>query len=154
DAAAAAPGPRRRRAVSHDRCLSSLRLGVRDDPRGSRRCDRRAPVLGLPAELRGRSNGQRCGGLDGGVPAQSRRGDPSRSGRRLGLLGGAAGGRLRELRTELWIGVALCVCFTLPPYLWFVSTSLKTPVEITAVPPRFWPSGTLSAYRSALFDHG
>jgi len=54
----------------------------------------------------------------------------------------------------LGIGVALCVGFSLAPYLWFVSTSLKTPVEITAVPPRFWPSGTLSAYRSALVDHG
>ena len=62
--------------------------------------------------------------------------------------------RVRELRTELWIGVALCVGFSLAPYLWFVSTSLKTPVEITAVPPRFWPSGTLSAYRSALVEHG
>jgi multiple sugar transport system permease protein len=62
--------------------------------------------------------------------------------------------RLREFRTEIGIGVALCVGFSLAPYLWFVSTSLKTPVEITAVPPRFWPSGTLSAYRSALVDHG
>ncbi|HSD10230.1 MAG TPA: carbohydrate ABC transporter permease [Candidatus Binatia bacterium] len=62
--------------------------------------------------------------------------------------------RLRGLRTGLGIGVVLCVGFSLAPYLWFLSTSLKTPVEITAVPPRFWPSGTLSAYRSALVDHG
>ena len=61
---------------------------------------------------------------------------------------------LGRLRAELWIGVALCLGFSLAPYLWFVSTSLKTPVEITSVPPRFWPSGTLAAYRSALVDHG
>lgn len=59
-----------------------------------------------------------------------------------------------EIRIPLWIGVILCLAFTLTPYVWFVTTSLKTPIEITAVPPRFWPSGTLAAYRSALFDHG
>jgi multiple sugar transport system permease protein len=60
----------------------------------------------------------------------------------------------REIRIGLVVGAALSVAFSLAPYLWFVSTSLKTTVEITAVPPRFWPSGTLSAYRSALVDHG
>ena len=54
----------------------------------------------------------------------------------------------------LWIGIALAVTWSLAPFAWFISTSLKTPVEITSVPPRFWPSGTLEAYRSALVDHG
>jgi len=57
-------------------------------------------------------------------------------------------------RTLLWLGVGTCLVLSLTPYVWFVTTSLKTPVEITSVPPRFWPSGTLAAYRSALVDHG
>ena len=57
-------------------------------------------------------------------------------------------------RLPLWIGITLAVVWSLAPYAWFISTSLKSPVEITSVPPRFWPSGTLDAYRSALLDHG
>jgi trehalose/maltose transport system permease protein len=54
----------------------------------------------------------------------------------------------------LWLGVGGAIVWSVLPYLWFVVTSLKTPVEITSVPPRFWPSGTLDAYRSAIVDHG
>ena len=61
---------------------------------------------------------------------------------------------MRASRPLLWTGIVACLVASLAPYVWFVVTSLKTPVEITAVPPRFWPSGTLSAYRSALVDHG
>jgi multiple sugar transport system permease protein len=57
-------------------------------------------------------------------------------------------------RLLLWLGVTVAVVWSLAPYAWFISTSLKSPVEITSVPPRFWPSGTLDAYRSALVDHG
>jgi multiple sugar transport system permease protein len=54
----------------------------------------------------------------------------------------------------LWGGVTIAVVASLGPFVWFAATSLKTPVEITAVPPGFWPSGTLEPYRSALLDHG
>jgi multiple sugar transport system permease protein len=60
----------------------------------------------------------------------------------------------RDWRPHLWLGVATCLVVSLTPYVWFVATSLKSPVEITSVPPRFWPSGTLSAYRSAIVHHG
>ena len=56
----------------------------------------------------------------------------------------------RDRRPLLWLGVSACLVVSLTPYVWFVATSLKSPVEITSVPPRFWPSGTLSAYRSAI----
>jgi multiple sugar transport system permease protein len=57
-------------------------------------------------------------------------------------------------RTALWIGVTVAVVLSCLPFAWFAATSLKTPVEIIAMPPRFWPSGTLAPYRAALLDHG
>src|SRR5205823_8835021 len=123
-ATALAASARRRRAVSFDRCLSRLRPGIRDDPGRSRGLDRRAAVLGLPAKLRGRTDGQRGGGLDRGLSTQPRRVDRLRSRGRIRSLARAPLSRLREFRAELWIGVALCVGFSLTPYLWFVSTSL------------------------------
>lgn len=56
-------------------------------------------------------------------------------------------------RLSLAAGVAAAVVFSLAPFAWFAATSLKRPVEITAVPPAFWPSGTTEAYRSALAGH-
>ena len=50
--------------------------------------------------------------------------------------------------------VGLFVFAAVVPYAWFAATSFKTPVEITTVPPTFWPSWTLEAFRSALVDHG
>ncbi len=60
---------------------------------------------------------------------------------------------MRAERWALWGGLTIALVLSLGPFLWFAATSLKTPVEITSVPPRFWPSGTLDPYRSALLDH-
>ena len=57
-------------------------------------------------------------------------------------------------RLILWVGIGATVLLSLGPFVWFATTSLKTPVEITSVPPRFWSSGTLEPYRSALVHHG
>jgi multiple sugar transport system permease protein len=51
-------------------------------------------------------------------------------------------------------GVLAALAFSLLPFLWFAAISLKSPVEIISAPTRFWPSGTLAAYRSAIVDHG
>lgn len=42
------------------------------------------------------------------------------------------------------------VFFSLLPFLWFFDTSLKTPLEITAIPPVLVPSGSVQFYSSAL----
>ena len=60
---------------------------------------------------------------------------------------------MRASRVGLFIAVAVALSVSLGPFLWFATTSLKTPVEITSVPPGFWPSGTLEPFRSALVDH-
>jgi multiple sugar transport system permease protein len=57
-------------------------------------------------------------------------------------------------RLLLWAGIVSAVTLSLGPFIWFATTSLKTPVEITSVPPRFWPSGTMEPYRSAVGGHG
>jgi multiple sugar transport system permease protein len=60
---------------------------------------------------------------------------------------------VRTERIALWAGLTIALLLSLGPFLWFATTSLKTPVEITSVPPGFWPSGTLDPYRSALTEH-
>jgi multiple sugar transport system permease protein len=45
---------------------------------------------------------------------------------------------------------AAIVTISLLPFIWFVDTSLKTPVEITSIPPMLLPSGTLQTYTSAI----
>jgi multiple sugar transport system permease protein len=52
-----------------------------------------------------------------------------------------------------YITVFIIVSMSLLPFLWFVDTSLKTPLEITSIPPVIIPSGTLDAYRSAIEDY-
>ncbi len=58
---------------------------------------------------------------------------------------------MRLPRRHLWLApaTALAVVGSLGPFLWFVGTSLKTPLEVTAIPPTPWPSGSLESYRSA-----
>lgn len=58
---------------------------------------------------------------------------------------------MRRPRRLLWLGpvAAVAVAGSLAPFLWFVGTSLKTPLEVTAIPPDPWPSGSLEFYRSA-----
>jgi trehalose/maltose transport system permease protein len=52
------------------------------------------------------------------------------------------------------VGIGLALLAGWLPFLLFAGASLKTPVEITSMPPRLWPSGTLAPYRSAILDYG
>ena len=49
---------------------------------------------------------------------------------------------------------ALVVCTvvfsSLLPFLWFLNTSLKTQIDVTAIPPTLLPSGSLHFYQSAI----
>ncbi len=51
-------------------------------------------------------------------------------------------------------GCFLIGIFSLVPFLWFILTSLKSPTEITAIPPRIIPSFLWGAYHTALVEHG
>lgn len=53
-------------------------------------------------------------------------------------------------RIFLYLTVFWVVLLSLVPFLWFVNTSLKTSLEITAIPPVFVPSGASSSYISAI----
>jgi multiple sugar transport system permease protein len=44
--------------------------------------------------------------------------------------------------------------YCLLPFLWFVLTSFKSPVELTAIPPKLVPSFHWDFYRSALQERG
>lgn len=44
----------------------------------------------------------------------------------------------------------LVVFLSLLPFLWFVDTSLKTEIQVTATPPRLLPAFSLQFYRSAV----
>ncbi|GAB4258384.1 MAG: carbohydrate ABC transporter permease [Deferrisomatales bacterium] len=59
-------------------------------------------------------------------------------------------GRRWGPRVALASATAAVVGGSLLPFLWFVAASLKTELEITAIPPAVWPSGSLEFYRSAL----
>ncbi len=51
--------------------------------------------------------------------------------------------------------VLTLVFFSLLPFLWFLSTSLKTNLEITAIPPKIFPDiFNLEFYRSAIQSYG
>ncbi|MEE8493197.1 MAG: carbohydrate ABC transporter permease [Nitrospirales bacterium] len=56
-------------------------------------------------------------------------------------------------RVLLGVGITLTVLCSLFPFLWFILTSLKSQVEVEAVPPTWWPSGELGFYHAALIDH-
>jgi multiple sugar transport system permease protein len=53
-----------------------------------------------------------------------------------------------------YVGFPVIVCMTvflsLLPFLWFLDTSLKTQIEVTAIPPGLFPSGSLHFYGSAM----
>lgn len=49
-----------------------------------------------------------------------------------------------------WAWVAALLAFSLTPFLWFVITSLKSEIQLTASPPVLWPEGGLHFYRSAV----
>ncbi|HXG50315.1 MAG TPA: carbohydrate ABC transporter permease [candidate division Zixibacteria bacterium] len=44
--------------------------------------------------------------------------------------------------------------YSVAPFFWFVLTSLKTPAELTAIPPTLLPSAHLGFYRAALLERG
>ena len=56
-------------------------------------------------------------------------------------------------KIPFYITVFIIVFLSLLPFLWFFSTSLKTPVEITAIPPVLLPSGTIDSYQSAITEY-
>lgn len=50
--------------------------------------------------------------------------------------------------------IALVVLISISPFLWFLITSLKSPLEVTASPPTWWPSFDLGSYYSAIKNYG
>lgn len=56
-------------------------------------------------------------------------------------------------RVAFWGLAGLLLAWSLGPFLWFLLTSLKTPLEVTAMPPTPWPSGSLDFYRAAFGRH-
>jgi multiple sugar transport system permease protein len=57
-------------------------------------------------------------------------------------------------KTAFAFAVGAIGAWSLLPFLWFVSTSLKSATEINAIPPVFWPSFQWDHYRAALTEHG
>lgn len=57
-------------------------------------------------------------------------------------------------KTAFAFAVAVIGAWSLLPFLWFVSTSLKRDTEINAIPPVLWPSFQWDHYRSAILEHG
>ncbi len=45
------------------------------------------------------------------------------------------------------------VFFSLLPFLWFIDTSLKSEIEVTAIPPTMIPSGAIHFYRSSIVHY-
>ena len=50
-------------------------------------------------------------------------------------------------------GILLAVLGSLCPFLWFVLTSFKSQIQVEAIPPTWWPDGSLVFYVSALVQH-
>ena len=56
-------------------------------------------------------------------------------------------------RPSLLGGILLAVLGSLGPFLWFVLTSFKSQLQVEAIPPTWWPDGSLGFYASALIEH-
>jgi multiple sugar transport system permease protein len=56
-------------------------------------------------------------------------------------------------RPLFYIITSVVVFMSLLPFVWFLNTSFKTPLEVTSIPPVLIPSGTLGSYSSAINDH-
>ena len=52
-----------------------------------------------------------------------------------------------------YITTAVIVILSLLPFAWFINTSFKTPLEITAIPPVLVPSFSIESYQSAIEDY-
>lgn len=60
----------------------------------------------------------------------------------------------QHFQKALFYGLtAIMVLASLLPFLWFVATSLKTPAQVTAIPPQVVPGGSLHFYRSAVTQY-
>jgi len=57
-------------------------------------------------------------------------------------------------KTTLLASVVVIAMFSLAPFLWFVLTSLKSALEISAIPPVLVPSFEWDNYRAALGKYG
>ncbi|MBW2094585.1 MAG: carbohydrate ABC transporter permease [Deltaproteobacteria bacterium] len=51
-------------------------------------------------------------------------------------------------------GMLFALVFSLAPFLFFVTTAFKTQAQVTAIPPRWLPSGSLEFFRSAISHYG
>jgi len=60
---------------------------------------------------------------------------------------------MRNVTWRIWIGIFLAVSGSLFPYLWFILTSLKSQLEVQAIPPTWLASGGLGFYYSALTEY-
>ena len=56
-------------------------------------------------------------------------------------------------RLLFYTTTSVIVILSLIPFIWFINTSLKNPVEIISVPPVLLPSGTLNSYVSAIKEY-
>ncbi len=56
-------------------------------------------------------------------------------------------------RLLLIIGIVVAVLGSLLPFIWFVLTSLKSQIQVEAIPPTWWPDGSIEFYQSAIIDH-
>ena len=59
----------------------------------------------------------------------------------------------RSERLLVFCGIALAIGGSLLPFLWLVLTSLKSQIQVEAIPPTWWPDGSLEFYTSVLVDH-
>ena len=55
---------------------------------------------------------------------------------------------------SLLLIVILVVFFSLLPFVWFLNTSLKTLLDVTAIPPKLLPSFSFHFYQSAITNYG
>jgi len=56
----------------------------------------------------------------------------------------------KRVTHKIFILITLLIVFlSLLPFIWFFITSLKTEVEVTAIPPTLMPSGSVDFYRSS-----
>jgi multiple sugar transport system permease protein len=54
---------------------------------------------------------------------------------------------------SFFVAVLLAGGFSVLPFLWFVSSSFKSPAQITAIPPQWWPDFSLESFRSAIVQY-
>ena len=58
--------------------------------------------------------------------------------------------KMRLADIGFYVITGIIVILSLLPFLWFVNTSLKTQLQVTAMPPKLLPAGSLHFYDSAI----